>query len=259
MGSFYQTRLRPRIKAAARRIGIRPGRARANARLPADFDELTARTFEAVREFTMTSPERIHEVVSAVRYVVSSGIDGALVECGVWRGGSAMAMALTLKALGDTRRDLYLYDTFAGMTAPTRIDVSADGDDAERKFAERRLSDDTSEWCRAPLDDVERNLAKTGYPSERIHLVQGKVEDTLPARRPSGPIAILRLDTDWYESTRHELEHLYPLLARGGALILDDYGYWAGARRAVDEYAARNGLGLFLARTDAAGRIAIKP
>jgi O-methyltransferase len=227
--------------------------------VPADFDEFTTGVVHAVNEYTMTSPERIHEVVSAVRYVVGNGIEGDLVECGVWRGGSAMAMALTLKALGDTNRNLYLYDTFEGMSAPTAADFSVDGDSAERKFAERKLTEDSSEWCRAPLDDVRRNLATTDYPADRVHLIMGKVEETLPARLPAGPISILRLDTDWYESTRHELEHLYPLLVARGVLVVDDYGHWAGARRAVDEYIAENGLALFLGRIDYTARIAIKP
>ena len=83
-------------------------------------------------------------------------------------------------------------------------------------------------------------LHGTGYPPERIHFVRGPVEETLPAGAPD-EIALLRLDTDWYESTRHELEHLYPRLAAGGVLLVDDYGHWEGARKAVDEYFADHG------------------
>jgi O-methyltransferase len=97
-----------------------------------------------------------------------------------------------------------------------------------------------------------------GYPASRIHFVEGAVEDTLPDRAP-GEIALLRLDTDWYASTKHELEHLYPRLVAGGVLILDDYGYWQGARRAVDEYFAAKGEPLLLNRIDGTARIAIRP
>ena len=79
-------------------------------------------------------------------------------------------------------------------------------------------------------------MASTGYPPDRVRYVKGPVERTIPDRLPGGPIALLRLDTDWYESTRHELLHLFPLLSPGGVLIIDDYGHWSGARKAVDEY-----------------------
>jgi O-methyltransferase len=97
-----------------------------------------------------------------------------------------------------------------------------------------------------------------GYPEEQIHFVEGPVEETVPGSAPA-ELALLRLDTDWYESTKHELEHLYPRLARGGVLILDDYGYWQGARRAVDEYLAGLDSPLLLNRIDHTARIALKP
>ncbi len=103
---------------------------------------------------------------------------------------------------------------------------------------------------------VRRLLHATGYPPERIHLVRGPVEETLPAAAPDG-LALLRLDTDWYESTRHELEHLYPRLATGGVLIVDDYGHWEGARKAADEHLAAHPA-LLLSRSDYTGRMAVK-
>ena len=207
----------------------------------------------------MTSAERIEALVNAVRYIVANAVPGDVVECGVWRGGSSMAAALTLKQLGDEQRHLYLYDTFEGMSAPTVEDVALDGASASSTFAVQRLSDGSSQWCRAPLDEVRTNLESTGYPADRLHYVKGKVETTLPATMPSGTIALLRLDTDWYESTRHELEHLYPRLAHGGVLIIDDYGHWAGARKAVDEYFTAHPPALLLNRVDYTARIAVKP
>jgi hypothetical protein len=247
------------LKKLARAIGIKPKRLRNQGRLPADFDEQTRRVLDRVGQFTMTSPERIEALVNAARYVVNNGIEGDFVECGVWRGGSSMAAAIVFDELGATERQLYLYDTFEGMSTPTEEDVSIDGDDANLKFAERRRSSDSSDWCRSELDEVKDNLYRTGYPPERMHFVKGKVETTIPSQAPAGPIAILRLDTDWYASTRHELEHLYPSLVSGGVLIIDDYGHWGGARKAVDEYIAAQGLCLLLTRVDYTARIAVKP
>ena len=110
----------------------------------------------------------------------------------------------------------------------------------------------------AGFDEVRRNLASTGYPSDRLHFIRGRVEDTIPASAPES-IALLRLDTDWYESTRHELTHLYPRLVRGGVLIIDDYGHWQGARQATDEYFSVLGSPVLLHRIDYTGRIAVKP
>jgi hypothetical protein len=105
---------------------------------------------------------------------------------------------------------------------------------------------------------VRNNVCGTGYPREKLHFVVGKVEDTIPATMPR-KIALLRLDTDWYDSTKHELSHLFPLLRPQGVLIVDDYGHWQGARKAVDEYFAAHQTGILLHRIDYTGRIAVKP
>jgi hypothetical protein len=97
----------------------------------------------------------------------------------------------------------------------------------------------------------------TGYPPEKVHFVKGMVEDTIPEQSPDG-IALLRLDTDWYQSTKLELLHLYPRLANQGVLIIDDYGHWQGARRAVDEFISELRDPILLHRIDYTGRIAIK-
>jgi len=105
-------------------------------------------------------------------------------------------------------------------------------------------------------ETVYKNLLTTGYPEERIHMVRGPVEETLPQQAPER-LALLRLDTDWYESTRRELVHLYPRLSDGGVLIVDDYGHWSGARRAVDEYFGQVGSRTFLSPLDYTGRLAV--
>jgi O-methyltransferase len=216
----------------------------------AAFNELCGR----VRPFTMTSPERLHALHEAVRYVIAADIPGDIVECGVWRGGSSMMAALTLLELGAERR-IWLYDTFEGMPPPGDNDVRYSGESAESLLESAdRAPGAWNEWAWATLEDVRRNMSSTGY--DAFEYVSGPVENTVPANAPD-EIALLRLDTDWYESTRHEMEHLYPRLADGGVLIIDDYGHWQGARRAIDEYFADRPI--LLNRIDYTGRIAVKP
>lgn len=226
-------------------------------RYPLDFENDTIKICDAVKAYTMTSPERINAVINAVNYLVKNNIEGAMVECGVWKGGSAMAMALTLNNLTANDRKIYLYDTFSGMSAPTDIDISLLGESANKKFSNSKISQDTSSWCFSSLEEVKENIAKTGYPQSNVHFVEGKVENTLPNILP-GKIALLRLDTDWYESTKHELVHLFPLLSKNGILIVDDYGYWKGQKKAVDEYFAENNISILLNRIDYTGRLGIK-
>jgi O-methyltransferase len=213
---------------------------------------------DKVSPFTMTSPERIISLCHAVQYVSQHGIAGDVVECGVWRGGSMMAAALTFAHLGDTTRSLYLFDTFEGMTSPTDVDRHI----GSRRPASDMLSKEPKTgrvWAISPIDEVRTNVQQTGYPDARLHFIKGRVEDTIPASAPV-QICLLRLDTDWYESTHHELSHLYPRLSEYGVLIIDDYGWWEGARKAVDEYVEANKLPLLLHRIDnSGGRIAIKP
>jgi O-methyltransferase len=214
---------------------------------------------ELCREHTMTSIERMYALWSATRYAVDNGLAGAFVECGVWRGGSVMLMALTLLQRGDTTREIWLYDTFGGMTAPGADDVQTmTGRGATDILAEHARTPDDPFWGIAPRAAVEANLRRTGYPFERFRFIEGDVATTLPQSAPH-TIAVLRLDTDWYASTRHELEHLYPRLVPGGVLIIDDYGYWRGARKATDEYLATLPLRPLLQRIDYTGRVCVKP
>jgi hypothetical protein len=214
------------------------------------------RAFERCRPFTMTSPERMYALWQAVRYVHRAGIPGDYVECGVWRGGSSMLAALSFAEAGDSTRKLWLYDTYAGMSEPTDRDRAFDADEpVSEDWEERKASADPT-LAYASLEEVRRNMLAVGVDADRVEFVVGKVEDTLPARAPAS-IGLLRLDTDWYESTRHELEHLYPRLSPGGVLIVDDYGHWAGAREAVDEYFA-DGEAPLMTRIDYTGRLAVK-
>jgi len=214
---------------------------------------------ERCQPYTMTSPPRQWSMLSAVKYVSRARIPGAIVECGVWRGGMMMLAALTLLRHGDAERELVLFDTFTGMTPPSDADRSAllGGLHAVDIWKQHTGRDDLAGWCEASLDDVRRNMGFTGYPQNRIRYVQGPVEQTLvDPMNLSASIALLRLDTDWYESTRMELEVLYPRLSANGVLLLDDYGYWDGARRAADEFFAHRPV--LLNVVDYTGRALIK-
>lgn len=212
---------------------------------------------ERVQPFTMTSVERRYSLWTAVRHIDRAKLEGDVVECGVWRGGSSMLVALTLGGLGDSARRLWLYDTFQGMSSPTSQDIDPMGrsmaDEWDRH--EGRVGDPV--FAYSPLDEVRENMASTGFPRAQIKYVRGKVEETIPGEVPD-QIALLRLDTDWYESTRHELEHLWPRLVSGGVLIIDDYGHWAGSRKAVDEFFAALPAPPLMNRIDGSGRIAVK-
>lgn len=218
----------------------------------APFGELLDR----VRDFSMTSTANLYAAFDMSRHLAINGIDGDVVECGVWRGGMCMMIALTLAHFEEPRRALWMYDTYAGMTEPTGADRRHDGALASDMWMPAD-GGGGSTWWPASIEEVQQNMTTTGYPGELLHFVKGRVEDTIPQTIPTS-VAMLRLDTDWYDSTYHELVHLHPLLVPGGALIVDDYGWWRGSRQAVDEYFERFGGRPFLSRIDAAGaRLAI--
>jgi hypothetical protein len=192
------------------------------------------------------SIEPLYTMYMNLRYIVKNNIPGDIVECGVWSGGMMQLAALTLIRLGDRSRRLFLYDTFAGMPEPEERDVSCDGGSAHAAWKQAR--EQGSSWgFGGSLDDVRRLVLSTGYPEDRMVFVEGMVEDTIPATIPE-TIAVLRLDTDLYKSTYHEFVHLFPRLVRGGILIVDDYGYYRGAREAADRYIEENGIPLLLTR-----------
>ncbi len=218
-------------------------------------DAVFLNIYKQCKPYTMTSIERMYALYNAVRYTVQNNIEGDFVECGVWRGGSSMMIALTLLSLNARDRKILLYDTFEGMSEPTENDVDFKGGDADSLLKQNIQNKENSVWCLADLQDVQQNMSLTKYPLENIQFIKGKVEDTIP-KNISEKISLLRLDTDWYESTAHELKYLYPILVPKGVLIIDDYGHWEGCKKAVDEYFSENTL--LLNRIDYTGRIAIK-
>lgn len=227
--------------------------------LPVEATVRDKEIYAAVEGFTMTSPERIWALMNAVKYILDTGVKGDFVECGVWRGGSAMVMAILLRDADKCGKHLWLYDTFEGMTEPTPDDIEiSSGESASSLLKLETDKGGRNIWCMSPLEEVTKNLAGTGYPMDHVRMVKGDVTKTLVESAPN-QIALLRLDTDWYESTKMELVVLYPRLVSGGICILDDYGYWGGAKKAVDEYFSENGIVTLMHRIDATGRMFIKP
>ena len=242
----------------ARRFGLNVSRVSSAAnRLPIEASPADAELIASLAPYTMTSAERLWSLLESVRFLQAAGIPGDFVECGVWRGGSVMAMAGKLRSLGGTERRIWLYDTFAGMTDPDERDVDHAGQSAVSLMRETDIGDGDNVWAYASRPDVETNLRSTGYPMTMFTIVEGDVVQTLAAHAPD-QIALLRLDTDWHASTRACLDVLYPRLVPGGICILDDYGHWDGARTAVDEYFAEHPPRPFLQPIDFSGRVFVK-
>lgn len=229
----------------------------ANEDYPPDFTPSDRALVRRVLPFTVTSPERIVALRRAVQHLNQHQVPGAFVECGAYKGGSAIAAMIASAEPPATQREYWLYDTFTGMTPPTTVDVNFAGVPALVDMTENGNDMTCSR------QEVEANIANTLTPDERrlalpCQFIVGRVEETIPSWMPN-EIALLRLDTDWYESTLHELVYLFPRLVSGGIVLIDDYGHWNGARKAVDEYWEVHRLRLPLFRLDYTGRIGVKP
>lgn len=222
-----------------------------------DIDPEFEKIYDKTEPYTMTTIDRMFELYKAVQYVAKNNIPGDIVEAGVYKGGSMMLAAYTLQESGDTSRKLYLYDTYTGMAQPTEEDVRYGTEEEVFEKWKQKSKQDHNEWNYATLDEVKSNMNSTGYPRENTIYVKGKVEDTMPQTVPEN-ISVLRLDTDFYESTKHGLIHLFPRLVRGGVLIIDDYGSWRGARKAVDEYIKENDTPILLVNCDHACVVGVK-
>jgi len=211
------------------------------------LNPLTDEIWERIRKYTMTDKKRVNGLINSIEYILENNIPGDFVECGVWRGGNIMVMILLLQKYGKTRK-IWLYDTFEGMSEPTPEDTH------KGKHAQTMMEKNSFIKCIASIDYVKKGINQLNYEGE-IEYVQGKVEDTIPETVPEN-IALLRLDTDWYESTAHELTHLYPLLKKEGIMIVDDYNFWDGSTKAVNEYLSPEQP---LTRLSTCGVLTIKP
>jgi len=247
------------VASSDQKFGLEiPQAASAGTQLPVEATAQDAELMASLKPFTMTSGERPGSLMNAVCHVSNNRVPGDFVECGLWCWGSVMAMAQELSSLGVSDRQIWLYDTFSGMTAPTAEDVEAgSGVTAETMLDETLVGDGDNVWCVAGLPDVQSNVFSNGYPKDKFTFVEGDVSQTLGEIVPA-KISLLRLDTDWYESTRMELEVLYPRLSVGGVCIFDDYGHWQGARKAVDDYFKKLGLRPYMHPIDYSRRVLIK-
>ena len=244
-------------KKIIKKLGYEIHRVNTYVEFPSHFSKTDIEIIKSVKLFTLSSIERRFALIQAVNYIIKNKIAGDIVECGVWKGGSIMIIVKTLLELKSYDKELYLFDTFEGMPKPTEFDVSYKDKLAIKEFEDQKIDNNSSDWLRIELDEVKKNVFSTGYNKEKFHFIKGKVEDTIPKNSPE-TISILRLDTDWYDSTRHELIHLFPRLVRGGVVIIDDYGFWRGAKKAVDEYFEENNILILLNRIDTTGVIGIK-
>jgi len=192
------------------------------------------------KALTMTSMERVWAVIQATKYIVHNNIEGDFVECGVWRGGCALAMAMVLSDLKSDKK-IYLFDTFEGMTMPTEFDKTRYGTHAlDTHVPNDKGGLSSHRWAYASLEDVKEQFINNSVQSAAV-FIKGDVLKTLksPENIPK-KISLLRLDTDFYESTKLEMDILFPKIEKNGILLIDDYGDWQGCKKAIDEYFESN-------------------
>lgn len=214
--------------------------------------------YAEVRRYSMTSVERLYSLWEAIDYLIENEVSGDIVECGVWRGGSMMLAAKRLTERTCQNKRLWLYDTFTGLPRPdTQLDVDILGNRAIDGWEPRNTCGGETYWGYATEEDVRSNMLSTGYPEENLRFVAGMVEETIPSQSPE-KISLLRIDTDWYASYRHILEHLFERVSIGGIIIFDDYGQFLGARKAVDEFRTKHDIRSFMHRVDFSCRIMIR-
>lgn len=253
--------LRPYVDRTLKAMGLELRRhAKVLLQFPVEFTDEERRLISRIleRQLSMASPERLFSTLLACKHVVARSIPGDFVECGVWRGGNALLAASAFRQC-PIRRQLYLFDTFEGMTPPSNHDTDLLTNAAAYTKHQEMQQETHNAWCYASLEDVQQVFQQSGHGDDEIVYVKGDVAQTLREERNLPErISVLRLDTDWYESTLAELEVLYPRLVTGGVLIVDDYGHWAGAKKAVDEYFMRVGKRPLMQYVDYTGRMCVK-
>jgi len=180
---------------------------------------------------TMIGLRRLANVRRCVEDVLRRGVAGDLIETGVWRGGATIYMKAILAAHGDRERTVWVADSFRGLPPPDPEKYPADAGDVHHQASHLAVS----------VDQVKRNFSKYGLLDDRVRFLEGWFKDTLP-EAPIERLAVLRLDGDLYESTMDGLVHLYPKLAHGGWVIVDDYGYAEACRQAVADYRDKHGI-----------------
>lgn len=222
----------------------------------AEADGYDLETIRLARQISMQSHERLWALINATKYIALNNIPGAFVECGVYKGGSAVVIARTLNRYKILDRKIYLYDTYEGMTAAQEIDKKISTNISAIHYLNSSSKEDNV-WAYASFESVTKVIDSLDYPKSNFIQIKGDVSETLLKVLPTS-IALLRLDTDWYESTIVELEILYPLVVKNGIIIIDDYGHWSGAKSAVDDYLVLNKINPLMNYIDYSGRLWIK-
>jgi O-methyltransferase len=207
-------------------------------------DDFFWKVVEKYKPYSLLGVARFWNIYESMQHIARAKIPGDVIECGVFLGGAIAAAIDMASALGVTQKTFWLSDTFEGFTKPA---------------SEKKISGEIVSFGRHPnfRHIVEKTLSLADRGQNKIELLPGAVEDTLP-NWSGGPLALVRLDTDYYESTRVELEALYPKLSNGGVLIVDDYGEFDGVRRAVDEYFTVPGRVCAFSRVDYSCRTGVK-
>jgi len=223
-----------------------------------DSNNFEKELFDIISEYTMTSHERIFALMKSINFVKHNNVDGDFVECGVWRGGNLILFQKFVEKYNLSKK-IYAYDTFEGMSEPDKIDETFKGEssiDLLNKLYKKKVDRKKNILIAdCSIEQVQENFKKFSNKNNLI-CVKGPVEKTLDIKENlPNKISILRLDTDWYSSTKKELEVLFPLLEKNGILIIDDYGFWKGARKAVDEYFENKNVTMF--KIDFTGRMII--
>jgi len=229
-----------------------------------DLEEEARQSINVVREHTMVPYQRLVTLYQQAVFCERNDIEGSFVECGTWRGGAVGLMALANLRYGAARRHIHLFDSFEGIPEPDEL---VDGEEA-LKFAHAvgggvngKLIPLRNQYASVGTLEANRQFLERQlkYDPRYLHYHKGWFQDTVPKDAPEcGEIAILRLDGDWYASTHICLETLYDQVVSGGFIIHDDYGYYDGCRKAVDEFVERRNLNIYFHHIDPAGRYWIK-
>ena len=202
--------------------------------------ELSKKDYELInliKNYSMTPKIRIYNLMQALKHLKIKKIEGDYVECGVWKGGNILLFKKFLESENSRQRNIYAFDTFEGMTDPDKNDFEISTNNTAIKLLQKDKNKKTNVWGICNLDQVKKNISKHTKDLNNIYFIKGDVEKTLnEIKNIPEKISLLRLDTDWYKSTKKELEVLYEKVSSGGVIIIDDYGHWGGSKKAVDEF-----------------------
>jgi len=233
---------------------IKRTRKRGYEDFPEYIEDSFIQLYKKYCDLSMVPWQGMHDSYQAAKYLSLNSIEGEIVECGVYKGGCLGLISETInlfnKGLND--RKFYLFDTFEGMSDPTSDDYKIFEKDALytlKRFKEQKREDGSSDNARGELHEVKDTILKANKNLDNFKFIKGMVETTLKDEKNiPEKIALLRLDTDFYESTKIELEILFSKLVKGGILIIDDYGHWSGANKATNQFFSKNkfkGISIF--------------